>query len=195
MAFISEINFNGTGISSGEFVEATLGPGDDPADFAVSVYRNTRALHTNAGISGGQVTLSSLSGTPDPDNAAYTVYVIPVGIRNANSDADEGSGVALTDISAGGGVISFYSAAANPAFTATAGHAAGATSTSMLDHLSFPSGECVQRDINGNQTYDIISAGDAVLCITSDSRVKTLRGCVRGADLKVGDLVWTLDHG
>ena len=65
----------------------------------------------------------------------------------------------------------------------------------MLDHLSFPSGECVQWDINGNQTYDTISAGDAVLCITSDSRVKTLRRCVRGADLKVGDLVWTLDHG
>lgn len=65
----------------------------------------------------------------------------------------------------------------------------------MLDHLSFPSGECVQWDINGNQTYDTISAGNAVLCITSDSRVKTLRRCVRGADLKVGDLVWTLDHG
>lgn len=107
MSFISEINFKGAGISSGEFVEVTLGPGDDPADFAVSAYRNTGALHTNAGISGGQVTLAGLSGTPDPDNGAYTIYVIPVGIRSANSDVDEGSGVALTDISAGGGVISF----------------------------------------------------------------------------------------
>ena len=46
---------------------------------------------------------------------------------------DEAAGLALTDISAGGSVIDFYSASDIPPLTATAGAAAGATSDNSLD--------------------------------------------------------------
>lgn len=63
MAFISEVSFlGGAGARGGEFVEITLGPSDDLADFVVSAYRYNGVLHTGAGITGGEVTLSSLTG-------------------------------------------------------------------------------------------------------------------------------------
>ncbi|MEP5155503.1 Hint domain-containing protein [Planktotalea sp.] len=195
MAFISEIHFRGTGVANdGEFTEITLGPDDDPADFVVSVYDDDGTLHTGAGITGGEVNLSTLTGTPDPDNADFTVYVIPVGIRNAASDADEGSGIALTDTSTNT-VISFFSADNIAPITATAGAASGETSDSILEHTDVAIGESFQWDIFGNSINGTFTPGDAVLCITSESQVRTKSGSVKGKALKVGDLVWTHDHG
>ncbi|MCZ4351889.1 Hint domain-containing protein [Roseovarius aestuarii] len=199
MAFISEVKFNGTGGagvgSAGEYVEITLGPGDDPADFVVSAYRNNGTLHHNAGIPGGEVNLSTLTGVPDLDNPDYTIYIIPVGIRTSVSDANEASGIALTDTSAGGGVLSFYSGVDIAKITATQGAASGATSDKIFNYHTHSVGESYQWDIYGNQTIDTITPGDAVLCITGETRVKTRAGDVQGQHLKVGDLVWTLDHG
>lgn len=193
MAFISELNFRNDGAA--EFVEIVLGPGDDPADFVVSVYDDAGALHSGAGISGGEVTLSSLGGTPDPDNAAYTVYVIDVSIRNGLSNTTEGSGIALSDTSPGGGVTDFYSAIVLGSITATEGAANGASSTNVLDHTALGPGESAQWDIYGNSMNGPTTSGDAVLCITSETQVRAQTGDVHARNLKVGDLVWILDHG
>lgn len=199
MAFVSELHFRGKGVaSSGEFVEITLGPDDNPADFVVSVYDDDGALHTGAGIAGGEVNLSTLSGTEyeyvHPDNSDFTIYVIPVGIRNAASDADEGSGIALTNIDTGS-VLSFYSADDRAAISAVEGAANGATSDNILEHLDVEVGESYQWDIDGNLIYAIIDAGDSVLCLAGEARVHTERGDLQVQDLMVGDLVWTADHG
>lgn len=196
MAFISEVNFRGgSGIAGGEFVEVTLEPGESASDFVVSVYSQTGQLHTGAGISGGQVTLSSLTGTPDPDNPGYIVYVIPVGIRNANSTATEGSGIALTDTSTGGGVVSFYSADNIPSFTAAAGAANGALSESILEHTSVPDGDSYQWGLDGVLYFAPISEGTVTLCLTGDAMVRTASGEIAAENLCVGDLVLTQDHG
>lgn len=194
MTFISELNFRGTGVSDGEFIEITLAPGDDPADFTVSVYRNNGTLHTNAGIPGGEISLDQLTGTPHPDNPAYTVYVIPVGVRNAPSDSNEGSGIALTNTDTGE-VISFYSADNINAFTATEGAASGATSEDFLEHTLTSPGESYQWDINGNLTYGSTTSSDSVLCLTGDTPLRTPQGMVPCQDLRVGHMVWTLDNG
>lgn len=199
MAFISEINFVGGGaVAGGEYVEIVLGPGEDPADFTVSAYASDGTLHTTSGgpTNGtGEVSLSSLSGTPDPQNPAYTVYVIPLGVRAGVSIIDEASGVALTN-TATSTVIDFYSADRGiPPITATEGAAAGATSINTLDNTVPGAGNSYQWDIYGTLTYDPISYGDAVLCLTGGCHVRTPKGSRRAVDLQAGDLVWTLDHG
>lgn len=195
MAFVSEVHFRGTGVAnSGEFVEITLGPSDDPADFVVSVYDDDGTLHTGAGIAGGEVNLGTLTGTTHPDNPNFTIYTIPVGLRNAASDANEGSGIALTNIDTDT-VISFYSADNIPAFSVTEGAADGATSDAILEHTDVAAGESYQWDIFGNLTYETIESGDSVLCLAGDTRVRTERGALHAKDLNVGDMVWTADHG
>jgi hypothetical protein len=195
MAFISEVNFSGGGgVPAGEFVEVTLGPNDDPADFVVSVYLNNGGLATGVGITGGEVTLSTLTGVPDPQSPGFIIYVIPVGLRNGSSDNNEGSAIALTDTSTGGGVIDFYGALATGPITATAGAAAGNTSDALLNHTALGAGQSYQWDLFDNLTLAAITNGDAVLCLTQSCNVKTMRGPIPAVDLELGDLVWTLDH-
>ncbi|SFR34553.1 Hint domain-containing protein [Yoonia tamlensis] len=195
MAFISELHFRGSGVvNSGEFVEITLGPDDDPNDFVVSVYDDDGTLHTNAGIAGGEVNLGTLIGIPHPDDPTFTIYVISVGIKNANSDANEGSGIALTNVDTNT-VLSFYSADNIAAFTATAGAASGATSDNFLEHTNVAIGESYQWDIFGNLTFGTIDAGDSVLCLSGHTLVSTQKGEIHAQDLNVGDQVWTADHG
>jgi hypothetical protein len=194
MAFISEVNFKGgSGAAGGEFVEITLAPGDDPADFVVSVYATDGTLHLTSGISGGEVTLSSLSGDPHPDDANFTIYIIPVGIRNANSDANEGSAIALTDTS-DGTVVDFFGALTVPV-TATEGAAAGATADQVIDHTTTPDGQSYLQDIFGNQTTGSSSSGSSVICISGDSLVACAAGAKPAGQIRLGDLVQTLDHG
>jgi hypothetical protein len=195
MAFISELHFRGTGVAaSGEYIEITLGPDDDPNDFVVSVYDDDGTLHTNAGISGGEVNLGTLTGTTHPDDSDYTVYVISVGVRNAASDSNEGSGIALTNVDTNT-VLSFYSADNIPAFTATAGAASGATSDDILEHTDVAIGESFQWDIFGNLTYATFYSGDSVLCLEGATMVATAQGDVPAQDLMVGDELWTADNG
>ncbi len=201
MAFISELHFRGSGVvNSGEFVEITLGPDDDPNDFVVSVYDDDGTLHTNAGIAGGEVNLGTLTGVPHPDDPTYTIYVISVGIKNANSDSDEGSGIALTNIDSGT-VLSFYSADNIPAFTVSEGAAYTASlpgtalSDNFLEHTDVAVGESYQWDIFGNLTYATIDDGDSVLCIEGETLVSTDKGDMPAQDLVAGDNVLTADHG
>ncbi len=195
MAFISEIDFRGGGgVASGEFVEIALRPGEDPADFVVSAYDENGNLYPQSGLAGGEVSLADFTGTPDPENPNNTIYVIPVGIRNANSDTNEGSGIALTDISAGGGVVDFYSAATLSPITAVDGAAAGATSSNLLEHRLLSGQESYQWDLDGNLIFANATPGNADLCITDQTLIRTQGGVVSGKDLRIGDMVWTLDH-
>ena len=62
MAFISEIHYRSVDVaqsdpSSFEFVEVTLAPGDDPADFVVSFYDTHGVLMDGRRLFGGQADL------------------------------------------------------------------------------------------------------------------------------------------
>jgi len=69
---------------------------------------------------------------PVSDDTGCVPYHIPVGIITVPSDDDEGSGLALADISPDGGVVDFYSGVDIAPITATVGAAAGATSDDPL---------------------------------------------------------------
>jgi len=203
MAFISEINFEGSDAAT-EWVEVALGPDDDPNDFVVSVYRDNGTLHTGAGILFGELNLGDLtfaptvSVVPDPDDPGWTIYQIPVGIKTAGSDNDEGTGIALTDISPGGGVVDFYSGTDAPPITATSGSAAGATSDNSLDYRILEAGaQSVQWDLEGNRYNDDLTPGDALLavCFAAGIRIATVSGDRPIEDLVAGDLVLTMDRG
>ncbi|WP_170761218.1 Hint domain-containing protein [Ruegeria lacuscaerulensis] len=195
MAFISEIDFRGgNGVAGGEYVEVTLGPDDDPADFTISAYDNDGTLHTTSGIPGGEVSLDTLTGVPHPDDPAFTVYVIPLGLRNGPSNPNEATGVALTETSTNT-VLSFSSGIRPGTINATEGAASGNSSNPFLDHRDLSPGESYQWDIFGNLTLGPSTSGDSVLCLTAGSRVRTQKGLVCPSHLAVGDLVWTMDRG
>ena len=161
MAFISEINFEGSDAAT-EWAKVALGPDDDPNDFVFSVYRDDGTLHTGAGISNGEVNLGTLTGVADPDDPGWTIYQIPVGIKTHWSNGDEGTGLALTDISAGGSVIDFYSGSDIPPLTPTTGAAAGVTSDNSLDwRILEPGQQSVQWDYEGNRYNGDLTPSDA----------------------------------
>lgn len=193
MAFISELNFRGSAAAT-EWVEITLGPNDDPDDFVVSVYRHNGNLHSNAGIPGGEVRLSSLSPVPHPDNPNFTIYIVSVGIKSGTSDGNEGSAIALTN-TAEGQVVDFYGAKNQGAIVAKQGAADGASSDPVLDFRNLNIGQSYQWDVYGNEYYGTISLGSSILCLTSEVPVRTPLGYRPCHKLRPGDLVWTLDHG
>ncbi|MEP4702722.1 MAG: Hint domain-containing protein [Parasphingorhabdus sp.] len=196
MAFISEIYFRGTNNGNGEFVEITLAPGDVPADFVLSAYNQNGNLHIGSGLPGGEISLSSLTGAPHPDNPAYTIYTVPLGIKNANSDNNEASGVALTNVT-DGVVIDFYSADNIAAIDPQQGAAnlAGVVSDNILEHTLTSNTESFQWDIDGNLTFGTTNSGSSTICFDAAVPMETARGLVPCGDLRPGDAVATLDHG
>lgn len=196
MAFISEIYFRGANNGNGEFVEITLAPGDDPADFVLSAYNHNGFLHTGSGLPGGEVSLASLIGIPHPDNPAYTIYTVDLGIKNANADSNEASGVALTNIT-DGVVVDFYSAARIATIDPQEGAAdlPGVTSDNILEHTLTSNTESYQWDFEGNLTLGAIDNNDSTICFDADALIDTNRGPLRCGDLQPGDQVRTLDRG
>ena len=194
MPWISEINFRGNNNSGNEYVEITLAPGEDPADYTLSAYDQNGFLHAPAGLTGGEITLDTVTGVPHPDDPSFTVYTVYVGIKNADADSNEATGVALTDNSTGT-VLDFFSAAQRAPITALEGAASGTTSTNNLEHTEVPVGDSYQYTPDGTRTVGTPDAGTSVLCIAAGMRIKTARGPVAAGALKVGDLVWTLDRG
>ena len=100
MAFISEITYAGYGeAAAGEYVEVTLMPGENPADFTLSFYDADGTLHDGASsfFASGEFTLQDIvdavGGIPGtltssvggldlqvayhPDNPAALVFIIP----------------------------------------------------------------------------------------------------------------------
>ena len=218
MAFISEIHFRtGDAAAEPEYLEIALGPGENPADFTISFYNsdgtlnnNTTGIDANTGnnaIVNGELTLDTLVGMPDPDNPGYTIYRISGTTTNAggtqnllfdatNSNGDEANYVTLynTDTNT---LIDGYGIGSSPTTIIPAGEgvAAGETVTQLPATVSPGGGESYQIDIFGNITAGPRTPDDAVLCFGQGTHILTPDGEIAVQDLRIGDLVSTLDHG
>lgn len=211
MAFISEIHYRTADVevsdsTTHEFVEITLGPDDDPADFVVSFYGNDGALMDDAGdniqatgVANGEVRLSDLVGVPDPDNPDFTIYTITATspdreLINATPSqvADEANYVALTNTSTGV-VDDAIGIGSNGPTTLTGGAADGATTTNAP---TVGPGESVQFDEEGNNVSGPRTPGNSdVPCFTAGTYITVPGGLRLVEDLAVGDEVITLNHG
>ena len=213
MAFISEVHYR-TGdvdtadVSTYEFVEITLAPGEDPADFVVSFYDTNGALMDGAGddiqatgVTDAEVTLDDLAlvGVPDPDNPGYTIYTITATAANgelinaSNGDvADEANYIALTNTSTSTSEI--VNIGNNPVETLSGGAADGEVSGAAVSTVG--SGESVQFDSTGANVSGPRTPGDAdIVCFCEGTKIKTGSGSTLIQELCVGDEVMTLQHG
>lgn len=211
MAFISEIHYRTGDVttsdpSTHEFVEITLGPGEDPADFVLGFYGNDGDLMDNpgdniqaTGVVNGEVTLSSLTGVPDPQNSGYTIYTItstsPVyELINASPSqvTDEANYIALTN-TATNTVVNAIGVGRNGPTTLSGGAGDGATTTNAA---TVGAGQSVQFDYLGNNISGARTPDDAVVpCFCAGTRISVPGGTVRVEDLSVGDQVTTQDNG
>lgn len=211
MGFISEIHYRTSDVNvadsaTHEFVEITLAPGEDPADFVLSFYGRDGALMDDAGdnieatgVSDGEVTLSSLTGVPDPENPGYTIYTVTGTsavheLINASSSqvADEANYVALTN-TATGVVESAIGIGSNRPIELSG----GAADTFMtINAPRVGSGQSVQFDSNGNNVSGPRTPGNSdVVCFCQGTLISVPGGTCAVEDLKVGDEVDTLNFG
>ncbi len=209
MAFISEIDYAGAGeAAADEFVEVTLMPGEDAADFALSFYDQDGTLHTGASsfFAAGEFTLQDIidlaGGVPGtvtsgvggldlqvlvhPDNPAATIFIIPSSIT-ANTSPGGAEAIALTDTSTGT-VIDAYDPAGATAATFTEGAASGATPTATG---SAGGSRSLGFDYLGNETRGATTVGDSVICFCSGTNIETMAGPKPVEDLRSGDIVLT----
>lgn len=200
MPFISELHFANS-VMPNEFVEIALAPGENPADYTVSLYgRNGTLLTTvkGTGVSNGEAVLSNvaISSAPDPENPEYTVYIISSthpdgrllnsGLSSVNSDANY---VALTNTTTNT-VISAYGIGRNETRTLTGGAAAGTTavSTGPLQ----PNGVSFQWDDEGNRVDGPTTQGNVqIVCFRGDSPIETSHGVIEARDICAGMEVHT----
>lgn len=201
MARISELHYsNAYAASSGvsEFLEVSLAPGENPADYTVVFYQSN-------GTAGATITLTDLGVqyTYDPDSNE-NVYVISADNFNIRlTDPDGGGGnnyeaFALVDTSSST-VIDFYDIGGGTQnITATNGLAAGATSTN-LPVLVGPNSTTTTLQFNqpdpDTLTYGTADpGGTGVICFTHGTMLLTPDGEVTVEKLKVGDLLVTADN-
>ncbi|MFS4437720.1 Hint domain-containing protein [Paracoccaceae bacterium GXU_MW_L88] len=204
-AFISEINYK-SGVTPPEYVEIALGPGDDPADFIVSFYRNNGELHTSGlsttgNLQNGELSLASLSGTPDPDNPEWTIYTVASTAANGKlinggpgRFADEANYVALSRVGESGETtaIDAYGVLRNRDTTLQGGAADGA----QASNLNPPGGgDTVRIDLYGNVTSGPKTAGDAVVCFAQGTLISCENGMEAVENISVGARVQTRDEG
>ena len=226
MAFISELHYrSGDAGDENEFVEVTLGPGEDPADFTLSLYEfdgliatSTTAGDANSGSpnadvlgGSGEISLASLTGIPDPDNPDFTIFRIQ-GTVNSNllidgtptDSNDEVSFVTLFD-TANGTLIDGYSVAGVPGGTTLSGGAADGEN-GTVNAGTAGAGESIQFDpfgigTNGTPFADARTPGDALvpestpICFAGGCTLKTIKGEMPVETIEVGDLLRTLDNG
>lgn len=198
MARISEIHYSDDTVAEtgvGEYVEVALGASDDPNDFLISLYEQD-------GSEGMQISLSDPSiQTFLDEKSGEMVYLLRAADFNFALSEDESGaanifeGVALTN-SASGETLDFYDIGAGGGITATNGAAAGSSSQNVTA-VEDGSGDSVQfnqpnPDVQRNRD---LSAGQSANCFTPDTPIMTPDGEVRAGDLKVGDMVLTMDRG
>ena len=211
MAFISEIKYTGFGeASSNEFVEITLGPNDDPADFTISFYDADGTLHAapSSFFAAGEFTIqdviditgnpgSSPSGvggldlevTVHPDNPDFIIVVIPADLARGTTGISS-EAVALTDTSTGTVVDAYDIGSGSNSVTFTEGAASGATPTPTVN------GPSIQIDYLGNISTSTPNPGSAsTICLASGTRVMTITGNMAVEDLTPGMLLKTYDGG
>ncbi|MEP3441785.1 MAG: Hint domain-containing protein [Sulfitobacter sp.] len=211
MAFISEIHYRTSDVvvsdsATHEYVEITLAPGEDPADFVLSFYGNDGVLMDGAtdnieatGVTDGQVTLSDLVGVPDPENPGYTIYTVTGTssvheLVNAGTSqvSDEANFIALTNI-ATNVVADAIGIGTNTATTLSGGAADGALTTNAP---RVGGGQSVQFDSAGNNVSGPRSPDDSnIVCFCAGTQITVPSGNCSVEDLNVGDLVETLEHG
>lgn len=202
MARISELHYSNayartSGVS--EFLEVSLDPSEDPADFTVSFYQHT-------GYVGVEITLDhpSVQVTTDPETGevAYVISAddFPIRLTDPNGGgAKNYEAYALTN-TATGTVIDFYDIGGGTTeIEALDGHAFGATSTN-LPVLVGPNATTTTLQFNQPDpttlTYGTVGPGDTgIACFVAGSLIDTPDGPRAIETLRPGDLVLTLDHG
>lgn len=211
MAFISEITYAGYGeAAAGEYVEVTLMPGENPADFTLSFYDADGTLHDGASsfFASGEFTLQDIvdavGGIPGtltssvggldlqvayhPDNPAALVFIIPSTL-SAGTTTASAEALALTDTSSDT-VLDAYDIGANSnSVMFTEGAATGTTLVPTVDGSG--SGNSVQVDYEGNQSSGAVTPGDSVICFHDGTRLQTLAGEKPLETLRPGDILAT----
>ncbi|MGB0900194.1 Hint domain-containing protein [Halocynthiibacter sp.] len=193
MAYISELHYSNNYANSSstqEFVEVTLNPGENPADFRLSLYQQ-------GGGQGLQFSLTDPAVETFPAGGGRTVYVFDGNALNFRITAPTSNGnrnfegIALTDTSASpNDVLNFYTLGSGGTITATNGHASGTTSTTLATNVGSTS---VQIDENGNATQAPHTRGQ--VCFSAGTQIETPAGLRNVEDISVGDPVITADNG
>lgn len=198
MARISEIHYSdaveaSTGTS--EFVEVALGAGEDPNDFLISLYEDDGSV-------GLQVSLNDpLIKTFIDEDSGEQVFVISsddfdFSLSDATSDDDNNfEAVALTNTETDE-TLDFYDIGGGGNVVATDGAAAGETSETVQG-VDESNDESVQFNNPNPETQRNreLSEGESSNCFTPLTMIMTPDGERPAGELKVGDLVLTIDRG
>ncbi|MFK7754198.1 MAG: Hint domain-containing protein [Sedimentitalea sp.] len=204
MARISELHYsNAYAASSGvaEFLEVSLGPADDPADFTVSFYQHTGLVGFELGLNDPGITV-----TVDPENGeinyVISADVFPIYLTDPNGGGSTNyEAYALTDTSGlPGTVIDFYDIGGGTQnILAQDGVAAGAVSEN-LPVLVGPDSTTTTLQFNqpnpDTLTHSALTPGDTGLaCFVAGTLIDTPDGMRAIQTLKPGDMVNTRDDG
>ena len=195
MAYISELHYsNSYANNSGtaEFVEVILGPGEDPADFRVSLYQQN-------GTEGRVISLTDAGVESFSAGGGRTVFVLDGNTLNFKITSPTGGqlnnfeGIALTDVSGPSNVVlDFYTIGSGGTITATNGLAANVTSTNLPGQGNI-SGVALQIDANGNVTQGPHTRG--MVCFVAGTQIAVPGGTCPVEELTPGDPVLTRDEG
>ena len=189
MAFISEIHYKNSYANSSnvdEFVEVSL-----TADEALRAGDFTLTTYNLDGTPIDTFVLSSISPVIDPVTGLYVYSFDTVTTDPNGSSPNNAEAIALTDSTLAAPISFFDIGGGTTAITATSGAAAGATSTNIPASAGATS---IQFDIDGNRIDGPLTVGSAV-CIADGSWISTPAGPRLIEDLRIGDLVDTLDAG
>lgn len=201
MARISEMHYsNAYASKSGvqEFLELSLDPSEDPADYTASFYNHNGNLILEVNLAEADVRVSY---DADSDENVYVITHEAYGILLTDPDgggATNAEAFALTN-TATGDVIDFYDIGGGTQnIEAKAGAAQGAVS----QNIPLPTGpQSSTYSIQFNQpdpstpVLEAVNPGDTGMCFTPGARIDTANGPRPVEDLCPGDLVLTRDAG
>ena len=168
--YISEVKYRGP--ASNDFVEVAAPVGDDVSGVTVVIY------HPNGGVRS-----TNTLGTAQGPHGGKDVYVINNGVHKDGAVALVKDGVVLQ-------FISFDSAV-----TATAGPAAGMTSTQVGSTGTNQNMSLVSNDGGASYTTQTPPDAGVVPCFVTGTTIMTRRGARPVETLRAGDEVLTMDHG
>lgn len=201
MARISELHYsNAYAASSGvpEFLEVSLAPTEDPADFTVGFYNADGSLILEVPLDDPGVTVTF---DPASNENVYVISSTVFGVLLTDPDgagANNAEAFALTNTDTGT-VIDFYDIGGGTQnIQAVGGAADGAVST----NVSVPTApNDATYSIQFNQpdpTTPVavpVNPGDSGVCFTPGTLIETADGPHPVETLREGDLILTRDHG